>query len=86
VFFVRYNEWRQHQALGEQTPASVYVGSYIEQSYLGTTPEARLEDQEKPRQTDHKSGPAVPSRADLCLVSEEVPSIGGPVGTHCGLL
>src|SRR5688500_19069520 len=24
TFFVRYNEWRQHQALGYQTPASVY--------------------------------------------------------------
>jgi transposase InsO family protein len=23
-FFVRYNEWRQHQALGYQTPATVY--------------------------------------------------------------
>ena len=28
-FFVRYNEWRQHQALGYQTPASVYFGSYL---------------------------------------------------------
>ena len=26
TFFVRYNEWRQHQALGYQTPASVYFG------------------------------------------------------------
>ena len=24
MFFVRYNEWRQHQALDYQTPASVY--------------------------------------------------------------
>jgi putative transposase len=29
TFFVRYNEWRQHQALGYQTPASVYFGSYL---------------------------------------------------------
>jgi putative transposase len=28
-FFVRDNEWRQHQALGYQTPASVYFGSYL---------------------------------------------------------
>ena len=27
-FFVRYNEWRQHQALGYQTPAAVYFNSY----------------------------------------------------------
>jgi len=26
-FFVRYNEQRQHQALGYQTPAAVYFGS-----------------------------------------------------------
>jgi putative transposase len=25
-FFVRYNEWRQHQALGYRTPAAVYFG------------------------------------------------------------
>ena len=24
TFFVRYNEWRQHQALAYQTPAAVY--------------------------------------------------------------
>jgi transposase InsO family protein len=30
TFFVRYNEWRQHQALGYQIPASV---SDIEQLY-----------------------------------------------------
>src|SRR3989454_12777115 len=29
TFFLRYNEWRQHQALGYQTPASVYFGSYL---------------------------------------------------------
>jgi putative transposase len=29
TFFVRYNEWRQHQALGYQTPASVYFGSNL---------------------------------------------------------
>ena len=29
TFFVPYNEWRQHQALGYQTPASVYFGSYL---------------------------------------------------------
>jgi putative transposase len=29
TFFVRYNEWRQHQALGYQTPASVYFGSSL---------------------------------------------------------
>jgi len=28
-FFVRYNEWRQHQALGYQTPAAVYFSSYV---------------------------------------------------------
>jgi putative transposase len=32
TFFVRYNEWRQHQALGYQTPASVYFGSYLWQT------------------------------------------------------
>ena len=29
TFFMRDNEWRQHQALGYQTPASVYFGSYL---------------------------------------------------------
>lgn len=29
TFFVRYNEWRQHQALGYRTPASVYFGSPV---------------------------------------------------------
>jgi putative transposase len=29
TFFVRDNEWRQHQALGYQTPAAVYFGSYL---------------------------------------------------------
>ena len=29
TFFVRYNAWRQHQALGYQTPASVYFGSSV---------------------------------------------------------
>ena len=29
TFFVRYNEWRQHQALGYQTPASVYFSSSV---------------------------------------------------------
>ncbi len=29
TFFVRDNEWRQHQALGYQTPAAVYFGSYV---------------------------------------------------------
>jgi putative transposase len=28
TFFVRYNQWRQHQALKYQTPAAVYFGSY----------------------------------------------------------
>jgi len=28
-FFVRDNEWRQHQALGYQTPAAVYCSSYV---------------------------------------------------------
>ena len=28
-FFVRYNEWRQHQALGYRTPAAVYFGSSL---------------------------------------------------------
>ena len=27
TFFGRYNEWRQHQALGYQTPAAVYFSS-----------------------------------------------------------
>ena len=27
--FVRYHEWRQHQALGYQTPATVYFSSYV---------------------------------------------------------
>ena len=34
TFFVRYNEWRQHQALDYQTPASVYFGSYRIADYL----------------------------------------------------
>ena len=29
TFFVRDNEWRQHQALGYQTPAAVYFSSYL---------------------------------------------------------
>jgi putative transposase len=29
TFFVRDNEWRQHQARGYQTPASVYFGSSL---------------------------------------------------------
>jgi putative transposase len=29
TFFVRYNEWRQHQALGYQPPAAIYLGSYL---------------------------------------------------------
>jgi putative transposase len=29
TFFVRYNEWRQHQALDYRTPASVYFGSSV---------------------------------------------------------
>jgi putative transposase len=29
TFFVRYNAWRQPQALGYQTPASVYFGSSV---------------------------------------------------------
>ena len=29
TFFVRYNEWRQHQALGYRTPAAVYFGSNL---------------------------------------------------------
>jgi len=29
TFFVRYNEWRQHQSLAYQTPAAVYFGSYV---------------------------------------------------------
>ena len=28
TFFVRYNEWRQHQALAYRTPAAVYYDSY----------------------------------------------------------
>jgi putative transposase len=29
TFFVRYNEWRQHQALGYQTPAAVYFSASV---------------------------------------------------------
>jgi putative transposase len=29
TFFVRYNEWRQHQALDYQTPATVYFNSSV---------------------------------------------------------
>ena len=29
TFFVRYNEWRQHQALEYQTPAAVYFSSSL---------------------------------------------------------
>jgi putative transposase len=29
AFFVRYNAWRQHQALKYQTPAAVYFGSSV---------------------------------------------------------
>jgi putative transposase len=29
TFFVRYNEWRQHQSLSYQTPAAVYFGSSV---------------------------------------------------------
>ena len=29
TFFVRYNEWRQHQALDYRTPASIYFNSYV---------------------------------------------------------
>src|SRR5262249_4002690 len=29
TFLVRYNEWRQHQALDYRTPASVYFGSSV---------------------------------------------------------
>ena len=28
TFFVRYNEWRQHQALDYRTPAAIYFNSY----------------------------------------------------------
>jgi putative transposase len=31
-FFVHYNAQRQHQALGYQTPATVYFGAEAEQS------------------------------------------------------
>src|SRR5918912_3518805 len=34
TFFVRYNEWRQHQALDYRTPAAIYFGSSIQQSIL----------------------------------------------------
>src|SRR5262245_60614147 len=34
TFFVRDNEWRQHQALGYQTTAAVYFGSYLYQTIL----------------------------------------------------
>ena len=29
TFFVRYNEWRQHQSLDYRTPAVVYFNSYL---------------------------------------------------------
>src|SRR4029450_1558749 len=29
TFFVRYNEWRQHQALGYRTPAAIYFSSNL---------------------------------------------------------
>ena len=29
TFFVRYNEWRQHQALGYRTPAAIYFDSNL---------------------------------------------------------
>ena len=29
TFFVRYNEWRQHQALDYRTPAAVYFNSSV---------------------------------------------------------
>jgi len=29
TFFVRYNEWRQHQALDYRTPAAIYFNSYL---------------------------------------------------------
>jgi hypothetical protein len=29
TFCVRSNEWRQHQALDDRTPASVYFGSSV---------------------------------------------------------
>jgi hypothetical protein len=46
----------------------------------------QLADPEKSWQTNQKSGPTVPSRADVCLVPEEISSLGGPVGSHRGLL
>jgi len=55
--------------------------------YIGNdNPEAGLEDQEKPWQADQKSGPTIPSRADLCLVPEEVSTRGGPLGARRGVL
>jgi putative transposase len=35
--FVRSNAWRQHQALGDQTPAAVYGSSSVEQSIFMLT-------------------------------------------------
>ena len=40
----------------------------------------------KPWQTHQTSGAAVPSRADICLVPEEISSFGRAVGAHCGML
>src|SRR5215471_18320316 len=34
TFFVRYNEWRQHQALSYRTPAAVYFNQEIPRSLL----------------------------------------------------
>ena len=37
-------------------------------------------------ETDQKSRPTIPSRADLCLVPEDIPSLGGAVGSVLGSL
>jgi hypothetical protein len=45
-----------------------------------------LEDQEKSWSINQESGATVPSGANLCLVSEEVSSLGRPLGAHCRML
>jgi hypothetical protein len=52
----------------------------------GTAPAARLADEEKPWPTPQKSGATVPSRTNLCLVSEAISSPGRPLGTPRGVL
>src|SRR5262249_55919309 len=54
--------------------------------YSGPDPQAGLEDEDTSWETHHTRGAAVPSRADVCLVPEEVSSFGRAVGAHCRML